>query len=85
VKLSGYQKFSAEPLPHDDALPFVRALMDTFTLDACVWASDWPYLKATERLDYGPLLKHVESWLPDANDRQRLLWNTPRRLFGFAD
>lgn len=84
VKLSGYQKFSAEPLPHDDALPFVRALMDTFTLDACVWASDWPYLKATERLDYGPLLKHVESWLPDASERQRLLWNTPRRLFGFA-
>jgi predicted TIM-barrel fold metal-dependent hydrolase len=84
VKLSGYQKFSAEPLPHDDALPFVRALMDTFTLDACVWASDWPYLKANERLDYGPLLKHVETWLPDASDRQRLLWNTPRRLFGFA-
>ena len=40
VKLSGYQKFSAQPLPYEDARPFVMALMDAFTLDACLWASD---------------------------------------------
>lgn len=85
VKLSGYQKFSARPLPYEDAQPYFRALIDAFTLDACVWASDWPYLKAPERLDYGPLLKLIESWLPDAADRRRLLWDTPRRLFGFND
>lgn len=85
VKLSGYQKFSAQALPYEDARPFVMALMDAFTLDACLWASDWPYLKATERLDYGPLLKHVENWLPDASDRRRLLWDTPCRLFGFGN
>lgn len=72
VKLSGYQKFSAEPLPYADALPFFNALNDTFGLDACVWASDRPFLKAAERLDYGPLFQHVESWLPDANDRRKL-------------
>lgn len=85
VKLSGYQKFSAEPLPYGDAQPYFRALIDTFTLDACVWASDWPFLKAPERLDYGPLLQHVEHWLPDAGDRQRLFWDTPCRLFGFGN
>ena len=85
VKLSGYQKFSAKLMPYDDALPFVTALMDAFTLDCCLWASDWPYLKATERLDYGPLLKHIESWLPDASDRRRVLWDTPCRLFGFGN
>jgi predicted TIM-barrel fold metal-dependent hydrolase len=83
VKLSGYQKFSAEPTPYVDAQPFVRALIDAFTLDACVWASDWPFLKATERLDVGPLLRAVERLLPEPNDRRRLLWDTPRRLFGF--
>lgn len=83
VKLSGYQKFSAEPPPYDDAQPFVRALIDAFSLDACVWASDWPFLKAPERLDVGPLLRAVERLLPDAGDRQRLLWDTPRRLFEF--
>jgi predicted TIM-barrel fold metal-dependent hydrolase len=83
VKLSGFQKFSAEPAPYHDALAFVRALVDAFTLDACLWASDWPFLKAPQRLDYGPLLKLVEQWFPDAADRRRLLWDTPRRLFAF--
>lgn len=84
VKLSGYGKFSRERHPFADTRPYVHALIDAFTLDACVWASDWPFLKASERLDYGPLLKLVESLLPDANDRRKLLWDTPRRLFGFG-
>lgn len=83
VKLSGLQKFSAQPWPYADARPFVDALIDAYTLDACVWASDWPYLKAEQRLDYGVSLRLVESWLPDPADRQRLLWDTPRRLLGF--
>ena len=84
VKLSGYQKFSRQPHPHGDAWPFVRALVDAFTLDGCVWGSDWPFLKATERIDYGPLLKLAESLFPHPADRRKLLWDTPRRLFGFG-
>lgn len=83
VKLSGYQKFSTEGPPYDDALPYVRALLDRFTPDACLWASDWPFLKAPQRLDVGPLLRAVERLLPDARDRQRLWWDSPRRWFGF--
>ena len=49
-----------------------------------LWGSDWPFLKDTERLDVGPLLQLVHDWLPDAADRRRLFWDTPRRLFGFA-
>jgi predicted TIM-barrel fold metal-dependent hydrolase len=37
-----------------------------------------------ERVDYGPVLKFVETWLPDATARRKVLWDTPRRLFGFA-
>ena len=84
VKLSGFQKFSAQASPHPDAAPFVMALVDAFTLDACLWASDWPFLRAPQRLDYGLLLKLVERWFPDPADRRRLLWDTPRRLFGFS-
>jgi predicted TIM-barrel fold metal-dependent hydrolase len=83
VKLSGHQKYSTQAWPYDDALPCVRALVAAYGLDACVWASDWPFLKASERLDMGPLLRLVERWWPDAADRQRLMWDTPRRLFGF--
>jgi predicted TIM-barrel fold metal-dependent hydrolase len=83
VKLSGYQKFSAEPPPYADTLAYARALIDAFTPDACMWASDWPFLKAVERVDVGPLLRTLEQLLPDAADRRRVLWDTPCRLFGF--
>lgn len=83
VKLSGQQKFSALPPPFEDTLPFVKALIGAFTLDACFWASDWPFLRAPHRLDMGPLLRQVERLLPDAAARRKLLWDTPRRWLGF--
>jgi predicted TIM-barrel fold metal-dependent hydrolase len=84
VKLSGHVKYSREAYPYADTRPYVDALLGAFTLDACVWGSDWPFLRAPERIDYGPLLKLVEVLLPDAADRRKLLWDTPRRLFGFG-
>lgn len=83
VKLSGYQKFSALPPPYEDTRPFIDALLEASTLDACLWASDWPFLKAPQRLDVGPLLRQVERLLPDAADRRKLFWDTPRRWLGF--
>jgi predicted TIM-barrel fold metal-dependent hydrolase len=84
VKLSGYSKFSRQPYPYLDTRRYVDALIDAFTLDACVWGSDWPFLRATQRLDYGPLLTLVEHLIPDASRRLLLLWDTPRKLFGFG-
>jgi predicted TIM-barrel fold metal-dependent hydrolase len=84
VKLSGYQKFSTQAPPYADTRPFVDALVETFTPDACLWASDWPFLRAPERLDMGPLLRRVEQLLPDPAERRKLLWDTPRRWLGFA-
>jgi predicted TIM-barrel fold metal-dependent hydrolase len=82
VKLSGWQKFSAKA-DMSDVKPFVYALAEAFTLEACVWASDWPFLKATSRVDIGPLLSTLELWFPQTEDRNRLLWETPRKLFDF--
>jgi predicted TIM-barrel fold metal-dependent hydrolase len=84
VKLSGYQKFSLQPPPYADAQEFVRALLDAYTPDACMWASDWPFLKSPVHLDVGPLLKQFEAIVPSAADRQRIWWDTPRRWFGFG-
>jgi predicted TIM-barrel fold metal-dependent hydrolase len=84
VKLSCYVKFSHEPYPHRDTWPYVRALIDTFGASACLWGSDWPFLRAPERVDYGPLLCLVEHLVPDSEDRRKLLWETPRALFGFS-
>ncbi len=84
VKISGYLKFARRPYPFEDCWPFVRAIVDAFTLDRCMWASDWPFLRASERQDYGPLVQLVGRLFPDADDRRKLFWDTPNRLFNFA-
>jgi predicted TIM-barrel fold metal-dependent hydrolase len=84
VKLSGYVKFAQMPFPYDDARPYVDALLGAFTPDGCLWASDWPFLRAPERIDYGPLLGLVERFVPDAAARHRVLFETPRRVLGFG-
>jgi predicted TIM-barrel fold metal-dependent hydrolase len=83
VKLSGHMKFSDQLHPFPDTWPFVRALVEAFTLDACIWGSDWPFLRAPERVDYGPLLTLSEQLFSNPADRRQLFWETPRRLFGF--
>ena len=84
MKLSGFSKFSRQPAPHEDSWPFVKALVETFTLDRCMWASDWPHLRAPTRIDYGVLLQLVLKLFPDAPDRRKMLWDTPHKLLGFA-
>jgi predicted TIM-barrel fold metal-dependent hydrolase len=83
VKLSSFTKASALPFPHPDAWPYMRALIATFTLQRLVWGSDWPFLRAPARIDYGTLLALFERLVPDAADRRAIQWDTPRRLFGF--
>ena len=43
VKISGLVKCSTEGYRWEDSWPFVRALLDAFTPDRCVWGSDWPF------------------------------------------
>lgn len=82
VKLSGEVKYSQLRFPFEDIRPYWDALIGAFGLQQCVWASDWPYLKAPFRMDYGPMLQRWESHL-SASDRQQLMWDSPKRLFGF--
>jgi predicted TIM-barrel fold metal-dependent hydrolase len=84
VKISGFAKFSALAHPHEDVRPYVQALVDAYTPRALVWASDWPFLRATARIDYGPLLRLFEQLVPDPVARRAIGWDTPRRLFGFG-
>ncbi|MCA8093453.1 amidohydrolase family protein [Burkholderia anthina] len=85
MKLSGLQKYSNQEHPYEDTHPFFRALLGAYGADQCVWGSDWPFLRSTTRMDYAPLLALFEKLVPSREDRQRILWNTPCRLFGFND
>lgn len=82
VKISGFAKFSDTGYPFDDVRPYVDALTHHFGLSQCVWASDWPYLRAPYRLDYGPMLRVYESWF-SADDRQQLMYQSAKTHFGF--
>ncbi len=83
VKLSGFNKCSVEPYPWADGKPFVAALIEAYTPKNLIWASDWPFLKAPARIDYGPLLTLFEQLVPDRAARHAIQWETPKRLFGF--
>ncbi len=84
VKLSGFSQFTTTRYPYPDTHPFVAALLQAFTPNRCVWGSDWPFLRAPERIEYGPLLSLIHDLIPGEADRRRVLWDTPARLFGFA-
>jgi len=82
VKISGFSKFSKESFPFSDTNAHVDFLVRTFGLEHCVWASDWPYLKANARLDYGALLK-LEEGRFSKSELKQLMWLSPKRVMGF--
>ena len=83
VKISGYAKFSQAGFPFADVRPFADALVQNFGASNCVWASDWPYLKAPYRLDYGPMLKIFETQF-SAQEIATMMWDAPMQHFEFA-
>jgi predicted TIM-barrel fold metal-dependent hydrolase len=83
VKLSGPFRF-APRFPYAEADPFMRALVKAFGADRCLWGSDWPFLRMDHRIDYGVALAALARWVPDAAEREKVLWATPARVFGFS-
>ena len=80
IKLSGFAKFSTLGFPFDDARAHVQRLWHAFGPRRCVWASDWPFLRAPYRLDMGTLLVVAGRWFTPQQCTQ-MMWETPRELF----
>lgn len=79
VKLSApYRLGGADPRP------YAQALLDAGP-DQLVWASDWPWTQNSAGMTYAKCLQWLEQWVPDASVRTRILDDTPRTLFRFAD
>lgn len=85
VKLSGLSKFSLQNYPYQDGHPYLQALLSTFGAENCMWGSDWPFLRATERMDIATQLLLIEKIIPDAQQRRQVLWETPKRVLGFME
>jgi len=84
VKLSGAFRESHRSYPFADLDPFVEAILKAYTTENCVWGSDWPFLNIHPKPDYGSTLACLKRWLPDEDQRRRVLWDTPAKLFGFG-
>lgn len=84
VKLSGLSQYSRESYPYTDAQPYQLALLGAFTAENCVWGTDWPFLRARQNMELGTVLTNFGEMFPNASDRQKILWETPKRLFGFT-
>jgi predicted TIM-barrel fold metal-dependent hydrolase len=84
VKLSGLSQYSKERYPYADAKPYQLALLQAFTAENCMWGTDWPFLRARQNMELGTVLSNFGEMFPNASDRQQILWEPPRRLFGFT-
>ena len=83
VKVSGSERISRKRTPWPDAAPFARKLVAEFG-DRCVWGTDWPHPNLTEVPDDGDLVDLIADMAPAEKERQALLVDNPRRLYGFA-
>lgn len=83
IKLSGAFRFSRTGPPFADTDRFAAAAIAAFGTSNCVWGSDWPFVLTEDRVDYGPCLACLMRWLPGEPERRMVLWETPRRAFGF--
>jgi predicted TIM-barrel fold metal-dependent hydrolase len=83
IKVSGFDKFSRQALPYDDTRPYVTAIQQAFGEDRLVWGSDWPFLRARQRMDYGSLLTLAGLQFPQAAAREKFFWRNAAGLLGF--
>ena len=84
VKLSGAFRESYQAYPYRDLDPFVEVILEAFTPDNCIWGSDWPFLNINPKIEYRQTLNCLERWLPDEDQRRKVMWDTPARLFNFS-
>ncbi len=81
IKLSGYHKFAPFPWPFEAAHGAVAALIGAFTPGRCVWGSDWPFLRVTERVDYAPLPVLMAKLVADDAALAQIFYHTAERFF----
>jgi predicted TIM-barrel fold metal-dependent hydrolase len=84
IKLSSAFRVSLQPAGYDDLDPFVERLLPAFGMDRVVWGSDWPFIHVPRRPTYEDTWEPLARWLPNADDRNRVLSRNPQRLFGFG-
>lgn len=84
IKLSGFFRSSRGGPPFEDLDPFTNAILKNFGVARCVWGSDWPFLGISPPPAYKDTLAALTRWFLDPSACRTVLWDNPRRLFGFG-
>jgi predicted TIM-barrel fold metal-dependent hydrolase len=79
VKLTGLYRMS-RALGFADVGPMVQALVETAP-DRLIWGSDHPHLSFAHEVGTVELFNCFGRWVPDAENRRRILVDNPQRLF----
>ena len=83
VKLSGVYRLSEKFPDYPDARAFHDALLAA-NAERLMWGTDWPHpqIDAAAMPDDGHLVELFMQWTPDERQREIILVETPKRLFG---
>jgi predicted TIM-barrel fold metal-dependent hydrolase len=84
VKLSGAYRNGANGRGEAVALQAMPLLREHLGLDRMMWGSDWPHTLFEKTASYAGQRQLPAQWLPDEQERRRVLWDTPAQLFGFT-
>ncbi|MBT8361122.1 MAG: amidohydrolase family protein [Desulfobacterales bacterium] len=81
VKLTALYRMSVAP-GYSDAGPMMQALVET-AVDRLIWGSDHPHLSFADKTSTLELFNFFGRWVPDADDRHKILVDNPQKLFKF--
>jgi predicted TIM-barrel fold metal-dependent hydrolase len=83
VKLTAPYRLTPSQMPYRDVDDTAHELVGTIP-DRLVWGSDWPhvFIKSPMPND-GDLLDLLAHWVPDTEQRRRILVTNPAELYGF--
>jgi predicted TIM-barrel fold metal-dependent hydrolase len=82
VKLSAYYALGRKQPPYEDLIPLIKRVLDAFTPERCMWASDAPYQVAPPH-SYAASIALIRDRLMGLSmgDKEQLLTKTAERVF----
>ena len=82
VKVSGFYKFADKRAPYSDLVPMVRRMIDAFTPQRLMWASDCPY-QLNNGNNHADAVALIRDELDDVStaDRNAILRDTAAKVF----
>ena len=82
IKITGACTLSHEPFPYRDIWDPLRRIFDAFSLDRCMWGTDWT--RAVKLLTYAEGLDAFRLADFSDGDRVKLMGGTASRIYGWS-